>query len=183
MTSLVRRGRCHVFGDQVPLDEGVMPFRFAIERVTDPKALIPHLFEGMDPGFRERVKPGDFVIAGRDFACGKPHVQGFIAMAALKMSVLCVSMPYKAMRRTAAEGLAVLVGCEGAAAFVGTGDEIEVDFSTGEARNLSRATTARFPAMPPILRELAGNGGMRGVLAAWLRDHPEQAAAKEAAKA
>ena len=111
MTSLVRRGRCHVFGDQVPLDEGVIAFRFAIERVTDPQALIPHLFETIDPGFRERVEPGDFVVAGSDFACGKPHVQGFIALAALRMSVLCASMPYKAMRRSASEGLPVLVGC------------------------------------------------------------------------
>jgi len=176
MAALVRRGRCHVYGDHLPLDEGIMPFRLAIQRVNDPQALIPHLFEGFDPGFRERVKPGDFIIAGRDFACGKTHIQGFIAMTALKMSVLCTSMPYKAMRRAVAEGLPVLVGCEGAAAFAATGDEIEVDFSTGGARNLTRGSVTQFPAMSPILRELAASGGARGALTAWLRDHPEQAA-------
>jgi 3-isopropylmalate/(R)-2-methylmalate dehydratase small subunit len=182
MAGLVRSGRCHVFGDHLPIDEGIMPFRLAIARVNDPQALIPHLFEGVDPGFRERVKPGDFVIAGRDFACGKTHIQGFVAMAALKMNVVCASMPYKAMRRAVAGGLPVLVGCENAAAFASTGDEIEVDFSTGEAKNLTRGTAMRFPAMSPILRDLAANGGTRGALVTWLRDHPEQAAAKESVK-
>jgi len=177
MSTLVRRGFCHVFGDHVPLDEGVMAFRFAIQRVTDPKELIPHLFEGIDPEFVRRVKPGDFVVAGRDFACGKTHVQGFIAMTALHMSVLCESMPYKPLRRAVGEGLPVLTGCRGAAAFACTGDEVEVDFATGATRNLTRGTQVEFPAMPPILRDLALNGGLRATLTDWLRNHPEQAAA------
>src|SRR5262245_39316958 len=175
MSLLVRRGFCHVFGDGVPLDEGVMAFRFAIQRVTDPKELIPHLFEAIDPEFVRRVKPGDFVIAGRDFACGKTHVQGFIAMTALGMSVLCESMPYKPLRRAVGEGLMVLTGCRGAAEFAHTGDEIEVDFASGAARNLTRGTQAAFPAMPPILRDLAAGGGLKATLSEWLRNHPEQA--------
>jgi len=177
MSSLVRRGFCHVFGDAVPLDEGVMAFRFAIQRVTDPKELIPHLFEAIDPEFVRRVKPGDFVVAGRDFACGKTHVQGFIAMVALNMAVICESMPYKPLRRAAGEGLPVLTGCRGVTQFARTGDEIEVDFTTGAARNLTQGAQTRFPAMSPILRELSLNGGMRGFLADWLQKHPEQAAA------
>ena len=154
-----------------------MAFRFAIQRITDPKELIPHLFEAIDPEFVKRVKPGDFVIAGRDFACGKTHMQGFIAMTALRMSILCESMPYKPLRRAVGEGLPVLTGCRDAAEFVRTGDEIEVDFDTGAARNLTRGTEVAFPAMQPILRDLAANGGMRATLSDWLRNHPEQAAA------
>ena len=178
MSTLKRRGFCHVFGDDVPLDEGVMAFRFAIQRVTDPKELIPHLFEAIDPEFVRRVKPGDFVIAGRNFGCGKTHVQGFIAMTALGMSVLCESIPYKPLRRAVGEGLPVLAGCRGATGFARTGDEIEVDFNTGAARNLTQGTEAAFPAMPPILRDLAMNGGMRAQLSDWLRNHPEQGVAQ-----
>ena len=174
--SLIRRGRCHVFGDKVPLDEGVMAFKYAIGRVTDPAELIPHLFEGIDPGFAARVKPGDFVIAGNDFGCGKPHIQGFIAMAALGMGVLCGSMPYKALRGAISKGLPVLVGCEGAGNFAADGDEIEVDFATGAARNLTRGTGAQYPAMPEVLKDIIAHGGAVGTLAAWLEKHPEQKA-------
>jgi 3-isopropylmalate/(R)-2-methylmalate dehydratase small subunit len=175
--NLRQRGRCHVFGDAVPLDEGVMAFKYAIGRVTDPMELIPHLFEHIDPGFVGRVKPGDFVIAGNDFGCGKPHIQGFIAMAGLQMGVLCGSMPYKALRGAISKGLPVLTGCEGAAAFAAAGDEIEVDFATGAAVNHSTGTTTTFPAMPEVLREIIANGGASGQLAAWLAKNPAQRAA------
>lgn len=175
--SLKKRGFCHIFGDRISLDEGIMPFKFAIERVTDPEKLIPHLFKSTDPDFPAKVKPGDFVIGGSEFACGKPHVQGFIAMAALNMSVICESMPYKAMRRAVSVGLPLLTGCRPDAGFLHNGDELEVDFATGEATNITRGTRARFPAMSPILMGIVANGGMNGALAAWLRDHPEQAGA------
>lgn len=40
-TSLRRVGRCHVFGDAVPMDEGVMAFEYVIKRITDPQVLVP----------------------------------------------------------------------------------------------------------------------------------------------
>src|SRR5262245_33111178 len=96
---LVRRGRCHVFGDDVPIDDGIIPRRFPAERVTDPAKLTPHIFETLDAEFARRVQPGDIVFVGKNFACGKPRVQGFIAMAALDLAVICTSMPYNMMRR------------------------------------------------------------------------------------
>ena len=173
-SSLVRRGRAHVFGHGIPLDEGVMAFKYAIGRITDPAELIPHLFEPIDPGFAARVQRGDLVIAGADFGCGKPHIQGFIAMAALGMGVLCESMPYKAMRGAISKGLPVLTGCGDPSHWVGNGDEVEIDFSTGEASNISRGTTVRFPAMAPVLQPIIAQGGADGQLAAWLAKHPDQ---------
>ena len=173
---LTQRGRCHVFGDGIPLDEGVMAFKYAIGRITDPEQLIPHLFEDIDPTFAARVQPGDFVIAGRDFGCGKPHIQGFIAMAALHMGVLCTSMPYKAMRGAISKGLPVLTGCEGAAEFARNGDDIEVHFATGQAINHTQGTHKTFPAMPSVLQDIIAHGGAQGQLAAWLDAHAEQRA-------
>ena len=72
MSDLIRRGRCHVLGDDVTLDDGIIPARFAAQRVTDPALLTPHLFETVDPGFASRVQRGDIVLAGRAFASGKP---------------------------------------------------------------------------------------------------------------
>jgi 3-isopropylmalate/(R)-2-methylmalate dehydratase small subunit len=175
-SSFKKRGTCHVFGDGVPLDDGMMAFKYAIERVTDPKLLIPHLFEQIDPGFAARVKPGDIVVAGKDFGCGKAHIQGFIAMLALDMSVLCQSMPHKSLRRAVAVGLPVLSGCTGCTDFVRSGDELEVDFASGAARNLSSGAMMQFAPMPPILRDIVAEGGSAGSLRAWLSAHPEQAA-------
>lgn len=171
---LVRRGACHVLGDDVPLDE-VIPHRFAAARVTDPALLTPHLFESIDAGFAQRVKPGDIVLAGRNFACGKPRVQGFIAMAALNLGVVCASTPYRMLRRAVAHAIPILSGGPQPASIATTGDEIEVDFARGVIRNLSRNTQTTAPEMPPILREVVAGGGARAALAEWLAQHPEQA--------
>lgn len=186
--SLIRRGRAHVYGNGIPLDEGVMAFKYAIGRITDPAELIPHLFEPIDPGFAARVAPGDLVVAGSDFGCGKPHIQGFIAMAALGMGVICGSMPYKAMRGAISKGLPVLTGGGDPSAWVASGDEIEVNFATGEARNLTRQVLGhpiaiRLPPMAPVLQAIIAQGGADGQLAAWLADHPDQSASAGAPSA
>lgn len=171
-----KRGTCHVFGEDIPLDEGVMAFKFAIERVTDPKLLIPHLFEQIDADFAARVKQGDIIVAGRNFGHGKPHIQGFIALAALEAGVLCQSMPHKSLRRAMAAGLPVLTGCTGCTQFATNGDVLDVDFDSGEARNITTGASARFPPLPSILRDILANGGSAGSLRAWLQAHPELAA-------
>jgi 3-isopropylmalate/(R)-2-methylmalate dehydratase small subunit len=98
-------------------------------------------------------------------------------MAALDMAVLCESMPHKSLRRAVAIGLPVLTGCTGAAAFVKSGDEIEVDFATGTARNLTAGTEKQFAPMPPILRDVVANGGSAGSMRAFLAAHPDLAVA------
>ena len=171
---LIRRGRCHVFGDDVSLDDGVIPARLATQRVTDPTLLTPHLFENIDADFAARAQRGDIVLAGRNFACGKPRLQGFIAMAALDLAIVCVSMPYKMLRRAVARAIPAIVGGPEPHAFAVTGDELEIDFAAGAISNLSKSSRVTLPAMPQTLREIVASGGAEAALRAWLAAHPEQ---------
>lgn len=164
-----------MLGDDILLDDGIIPARFATQRITDADALVPHLFETVDPAFAQRVQPGDIVLAGRNFACGKPRLQGFIAMGALDLSVICVSMPFKMLRRAVARSIPIVTGAPEAASIASTGDELEIDFSIGIVRNLSRGTETTIPAMPPILRDMVASGGMQALLKDWLAHHPGQA--------
>ena len=172
---LIRRGRCHVFGDDVTLDDGVIPARFAAQRVTDPTLLTPHLFETVDPTFADRARPGDIVLAGRNFAGGKPRLQGLIAMAALDLSIVCTSIPFKILRRTVARALPVIVGAPDPTGFAATGDDLEIDFSSGSVWNLTRDVKLAIPPMPAILADMVAAGGMEASLRDWLRRHPAQA--------
>jgi len=172
---LVRRGICHVLGDNVPLDDGIIPRRFSAGRVTDARLLVPHLFEALDPGFSARVKPGDILLAGSNFACGKPRLQGFIAMEALGLAIICVSMPYKMIRRAVARAIPVIVGAMEPEAMASTGDDIEIDFATGSFWNKSRDSRVALPPMPTILCDIVASGGMQAALKDWLERHPEQA--------
>jgi 3-isopropylmalate/(R)-2-methylmalate dehydratase small subunit len=176
---MVWRGRCHIVGDDVSLDDGIIPRRFAAQRVTAAGELTPHLFESVDPGFAQRVRKGDIVVAGRNFACGKPRVQGFIALAALELAVVCRSMPYKMLRRAVARGIPVVAGGPEPGFIGASGEEVEVDFATGVVWNLTRNVRTGVPPMPEILRGIVASGGMQGMLKKWLERHPEQAVGEE----
>jgi 3-isopropylmalate/(R)-2-methylmalate dehydratase small subunit len=76
----------------------VIRFDLVTARVQDPAQLIPHLFDEIDSTLKERVKPGEFNVAGKNFFSGKAHNQGMIAMKALGLRVLCESMPFRSFR-------------------------------------------------------------------------------------
>jgi 3-isopropylmalate/(R)-2-methylmalate dehydratase small subunit len=150
-----------------------MAFAFAIGRITDPAELIPHLFECIDPSFASRVMPGDFVVAGKDFGCGKPHFQGFIAMAALDMGVLCGSMPRTSLRGAISKGLPVLTGWSPQHLPISDGDVIEVDMETGMIKNITQKSSASVDPMPVVLQDIIRQGGVGGQLKGWLDQHPQ----------
>jgi 3-isopropylmalate/(R)-2-methylmalate dehydratase small subunit len=172
---LIRRGTCHVLGGSISVDDGIIPARFATQRVTDARELAPHLFESIDPQLAGRLKPGDIILAGKNFACGKPRLQGFIAMGAMDLAVVCMSMPYRMLRRAVARAIPVIVGGPAPQDIASSGDEIEIDFSTGTVWNLTQDVHTAVPVMPPILRDIVASGGMQAALRDWLAHHPEQA--------
>jgi 3-isopropylmalate/(R)-2-methylmalate dehydratase small subunit len=169
------RATAHLLGDDVPHDGGIMTRAMMQARVVDPELLIPHLFEEHSPGFMARVKPGDFLVAGRNFGCGKPHTNGYIALRALGIRVLCESAPANVARSTMNLGLACLVRCEGVTQVVGDGDDIEVDFETGVMVNHSTGQSHHYPPLGPHERALIEQGGQQGFLRHFLAAHPELA--------
>ncbi|OWT80414.1 hypothetical protein CEY04_03120 [Achromobacter sp. HZ28] len=163
-----------MLGNDIPHDGVVMPYDLITTKVRDPELLVPHLFEAIDSTLLERLKPGDFIVAGRNFLCGKAHNQGLIAMKALQLRIICESMPFRSFR--GAIGLAVpsLVGCVGITDFLSSGDDIEADFESGRIVKLATGESKDFPPISPEIKTIVAQGGMRGMLTRWLEDHPER---------
>ena len=117
-----------------------MPAGFIAGRFFDAEDIIPHLFEETDPGFHERCKPGDIIVAGSNFGMG-PKMNGYIAMQALGLGLVCESMPFLAYRAAVGCGLRVMTDCVNATEICETGDELEVDFRNGSS-SITPATSA-----------------------------------------
>lgn len=166
----IYRGHAHKFGDNVPLDDGFIPFRLAIGRVTDPAKLIPHLFEDVRPDFADRARAGDIVVGGANFATGKPHAQGFIALQAMGIGLICKDMPYNSLRAGVSSGLAFMTGCADVSDMFDDGDGIAVDFATGRVENLTRGQVRDYAPLDPSLRGIIAAGGSKGLLRQWWAD-------------
>lgn len=180
MTNARLRGRAHVFGHDMLTDVHVMPYKYGALYPFDAEKLVPHLFEDVVPEFHKRTAPGDFIIAGRRFAHGKSHIQGFLAMATLGLRLLCESMPYKSYRAAIGRGVVTSRRCEGITAMVDDGDTVEMDFATGEFTNVTSGATALFPPVQPALLEMMLLGGTLPMLARW-RDERARRAPEPAA--
>lgn len=162
----VLKGRCYKLGHDVPHAGGVIPNRYIVARQFDPAELVPHLFEETDPGFHERSRPGNVIVTGRNFGMG-PKMNGYIAMRALGLGLVCESMPFLAYRAAIGEGLRVLTDCPAVTEICDTGDELEVDYRNGFFINRTRNITREYPPMPDALMEIVELGGNAGWLKRW----------------
>jgi 3-isopropylmalate/(R)-2-methylmalate dehydratase small subunit len=171
------RGTAHVFGHDLSHDGDIMDFQFVKARVTEPTALIPHLFANSRPGIVPSLKAGDFIVAGRNFGCGKAHTPGYIALCALGLRVLCESAPSAVERAMVTLALPAMTHCTDITLFVRDGDEIEADFKTGAVTNHTTGKTRHYPGLSDSIAWMLERGGLIGALKQHLIDHPELAIA------
>ncbi len=158
------RGKCWRFGDNLGIDGDIMPLRFARD----------HLMTEIDPDFPKKVKPGDVIVGGRRFGQGNPHIQGFLGIRGHCLGLLAESIPRGSFRNAINAGLPFLAPCPNVTQLCATGDDLEVDFSSGEMRNLTRGETHRFTPIEPELRAIIAKGG-------W-KEHVKQRLAEAAAR-
>jgi 3-isopropylmalate/(R)-2-methylmalate dehydratase small subunit len=145
------------FGNNVDTDV-ILPGKYLI--LMDPKDLAKHALEGLDPAFPEKAKKGVIVVGGKNFGCGSSREQ---APLALKYSgVKCVvaeSFARIFFRNAINIGLPV-VECKGISEAVENGDELAVDFDTGEIRDMTKGKTLRATKLPAFILEILSDGGL-----------------------
>ena len=94
-------------------------------------------------------------------------MNGYIAIQALGLGLICESMPYLAYRAAVGCGLRVLTDCHNVTELCDTGDELEVDFQGGQFINHTRDIRKEYPPLPEALQEIIALGGNTGWLKQW----------------
>ncbi len=116
-------GRVHRLGDHVDTD-AILPGRYLALR--DPAELGTHCLENLDPGFREQVRLGDILVAGRNFGTGSSREQAVIALKAVGIRAIVVASVARIFFRNAINlGLPVMI-CPDAAAALQAGQTATV---------------------------------------------------------
>jgi 3-isopropylmalate/(R)-2-methylmalate dehydratase small subunit len=132
----IPRGRVWKFGDNVSGDDGIIEFAIIREgfgREFDEDALRAMCFRRLRPEFPERVRAGDIVVGGVNFAHHN-HVEVSVAIRASGIAAVVVdSCEAGFVRRALNTGLPVMT-CPGIASAVADGEVIEADPASGEVR-------------------------------------------------
>ncbi|OGL28113.1 MAG: 3-isopropylmalate dehydratase small subunit [Candidatus Rokubacteria bacterium RIFCSPLOWO2_12_FULL_69_21] len=150
-------GRVWTFGDDVNTDV-IMPGKYL--NMRNPAELAPYIMEGLDPDFARKAKPGDVLVAGKNFGCGSSRETAPAGLHAFGIgAVIAVSFARIFLRNAINIGLPVLECAEAARALAG-GDRVTVDVTTGAI--LDAATGRRWHAapFPETLQALIREGGL-----------------------
>lgn len=145
------------FGNNVDTDV-ILPGKYLI--LIDPKDLAQHAMEGLDSMFPEKAKNGVIVVAGKNFGCGSSREQAPLALkyAGVKC-VLAESFARIFFRNSINIGLPV-IACAGISKAVESGYVLEVDFDTGEVRNVTRNQTLQGTKLPQFILGILSDGGL-----------------------
>ena len=102
------KGRVWKYGDDVNTDV-IFPGRFTYQ-IMEPAEMAKHALEDLDPGFAKNVKPGDVIVAGKNFGCGSSREQAAACLrAAGVQAVIAKSFARIYFRNAINLGLAVLL--------------------------------------------------------------------------
>lgn len=150
------RGRAFKFSDNISTDH-IVPGRLLHLRSNLPE-LAKHVLEDTDPTFAQRVKKGDFVVAGQNFGLGssREHAPLVIKMAGIS-AVLAKSVARIFFRNAINLGLPVLIcDTEG----INDGDELEIDLKLGQVKDRSNGLERHCTQIPDIMLNILNEGGL-----------------------
>jgi len=150
------KGRVFKYGDNVNTDV-LFPGKYTYT-VTDRKEMARHALEDLDPEFIKTVKPGDLIVAGKNFGCGSSREQAVTCVKEAGVAiVIAKSFARIYFRNCINEGLPALV-CPPAVDAIGNGEEVEVDLAGGKI--LTKKGTYDFPPFPPEVQAILSAGGL-----------------------
>ena len=154
-------GKVFKYGDNVDTDV-IIPARYL--NTSDPKELASHCMEDIDLNFANNDKPGDIIVANKNFGCGSSREHAPIAIKESGISCVIASTFARIFYRNAINiGLPILE-CDEAVKSIEAGDELEVNFDTGVIKNLTKDEEYQGEAFPEFMQNIINNNGLIGYI-------------------
>ena len=155
------KGTVIKYGNNVDTDV-IIPARYL--NTSDAAELASHCMEDIDKDFVTKVKPGDIMVAGKNFGCGSSREHAPIAIKASGISCVVAETFARIFYRNAINiGLPILE-CPEAAKDITDGDSVEIDFKTGRVVNHTTGKTYQGQAFPEFMQDIMEADGLIGYI-------------------
>ena len=150
-------GRAWKYGDDVDTDV-IIPARYL--NTSDPAELARHCLEDLDREFAAKVRPGDILVAGKNFGCGSSREHAPIAIRASGVAAVVARSFARIFYRNAFNmGLPIFEAPQ-AIDGIDAGDLLEIDMQGGTLRNRTKGTEYPIAPVPAFMQELVASGGL-----------------------
>jgi 3-isopropylmalate/(R)-2-methylmalate dehydratase small subunit len=155
-------GKVWMLGDNIDTDS-IVPGQFLDAPIDE---VVKHVFESIKPEFVKEVRPGDVIIAGRNFGCGSSREN---APAALKkLGVACIAAESFArifFRNALAIGLPLVI-CKGVPGIFAEGEEARIAFREARVENVKNGSVLEGEAFSDEIIAIVEKGGILEMLKA-----------------
>ncbi len=155
---MVVKGRVWKFGDDIDTDQ-IYPGKYL--PLTNKHEMAHHAMEGADKGdeFIEKIRPGDIIVAGKNFGCGSSREHAAIAIKGSGVSLIIAQSCARIFRRNAVNiGLPILELNK--VDTIQKGDLLTVNVTTGEVKNLTQNQTYEATPVSSLEMEIMKAGGL-----------------------
>jgi 3-isopropylmalate/(R)-2-methylmalate dehydratase small subunit len=127
-------------------------------KIQDPSELAKHVMEDLDGDFYSKLKPGDFIVAGRNFGCGSSREQAPMAIKYAGISAVIAKSFARIFYRNCFNLGLPLIECDTSG--ISDKDELEVDLDKGEIKNITKGTVIPVKPLPRTMQTLLEDGGL-----------------------
>ena len=151
----MNKSRIFLFGDNIDTDQ-LAPGQYMSGGIA---ALSRHCLEVLRPEFATTVRPGDIIVAGRNFGAGSSREQAAEALKHLGIqAVLAHSFAGIFYRNAINLGLPVLVLPEDST--IDDGDRAQLNLDVCTLELCDKGPTIALEPIPENLRDLLADGGL-----------------------
>lgn len=160
---MILEGRVWKVGDGVSATNIVSAQHDALGMSRKWSECATHLLADVDPALATAVRPGDLLVAGRDFGTGHAHyyTTAIMAAKAAGLAAMLAEDIGGLFQRAAIDFGMPACALPGIAAFVDSGDRLRIDLATGDACNLTTGAEAAFAPLPSLIVDILTAGGSR----------------------
>lgn len=158
-------GRVLKYGDNINTDI-ISPPQYM--ELDIPQAAV-HAMEVLDSGFSSRVKPGDILVAGKNFGSGSSRETSPLTLKYLGVGAIVAEFFARIFYRNAINVGIPVVECSKAYR-IREGDQIQLDLENGIIYNLSRQEQYQCSGLPDHIMEIIEKGGLKNFLAEQFRE-------------
>lgn len=150
-------GRAWKFGDFISTDL-IAPGRYFHLR-SNLQEMSKYVLEDANSEFPKQVKPGDIVVAGKNFGMGSSREHAPVIMKIAGVSAVIAESFSRIFFRNAINiGLPVITVPN--LDFVSGGDILWIDLAEGLIQNVTQGGKAKFNALPPFMLNILNEGGI-----------------------
>jgi 3-isopropylmalate/(R)-2-methylmalate dehydratase small subunit len=153
--------KVYKYGNNVDTDV-IIPARYL--NTSDTAELASHCMEDIDKDFTRTVENGDIIVAENNFGCGSSREHAPIAIKASGIQCVIANTFARIFFRNAINiGLPILE-CPEAVKNTDKGDELRVDYVSGQIENVTKGMTFQAEPFPPFMRKIIDANGLIGYI-------------------